>query len=251
MKVTISVIEVTDIFKPDGPTDSSVYCTVKHTPSNFLVRSEQFQIENNTLKLSHEHQTFSLPVETLTEPVVISLYNSKEEEIAYLILSLTDFSDGKETDKTFDFLPLEGYSDNCKIHLKIKIDVKTDSKEAAAPAQQQTTPQTQQQTTQQQNENAEEEGDELTEEKKALKTKEERNREKATKLGQNYEEIYEAAKEGAQARYQQILNECAAILVENENWVNGENQEEEQAQESKDGNGKRVDPALDSSDSDL
>ena len=213
MKVSLSVIEATDIFRPDSAPDTSVYCTVKHEPSGFLVRSERFVTDSNVVKLPPESQSFTFPIDTLTEPVTVTLYTGHEDCIAYRMLNLTDFSDGAESDKWFDLLPSEGYSENGRIHLRIRIDG-IPPPENAPPAAD--SPR------EQDSAGYEEEADEQGEERRPHKTKEERNREKAALLNQNYDRIFEAAKEAAQNKYQQLLAENAQLLLSNENWVNGE-----------------------------
>ncbi|KAK8894214.1 hypothetical protein M9Y10_022648 [Tritrichomonas musculus] len=245
MKVSVRIEEISSLFKNEIPKDTSVYVVVKHTPEDYSEQTENVTVTDEQIVFSDQNE-FNFTAESTTEPVVITVLNSNDEEIASYALGLTDFTDGESTEKVFDLMPADGYSENAKIKLQVLVQMlKTKDEEEAKKQPEKPTPKSPHAAQGIVIEEDDIEEEDSAEEIKAGRTKEERNRDKARLLNQNYDEIYAAARNVAEERYRLILEKNAQLLLENEEWINesGENgNEENNAQE----NLKKVD----SSDSD-
>lgn len=234
MKVSLRIEEITGLFKNEIPNDTSIYIVVKHDPENYIAQTEKVKVSSNTIEIEDNNE-FEFNVESSIEPVVINVLNSNDDELASYALGLTDFTDGVAAEKTFSLLPEEGYSENAKIKLRVLVE---SSKPKNEPSNTQNEPVQKEQGTVLRVEDVEDDDDideeeESLEEIKAGRTKEERNRDKARLLGQNYDEIYAAARDVAEERYRIVLEKNAQLLLENEEWINesgGNGQNEEKAQ---------------------
>lgn len=229
MKVSVRIEEITGLFKNEIPNDTSIYVVVKHDPENYIAQTEKVPVSNNTIEIEDNNE-FEFNVESSIEPVIINVLNSDDDELASYALGLTDFTDGVATEKVFALLPEEGYSDNAKIKLRVLVESSKPKNEPSQPAEK---PQGTVLRVEDVEDEEIDEEEESLEEIKAGRTKEERNRDKARLLNQNYDEIYSAARAVAEERYEIVLKNNAQLLLDNEKWINesgGNNQNENNAQ---------------------
>lgn len=236
MKVTIKVEEVSNILRDQPSTEYSIFCSIRHNPSNYSSQTKLFPVRDNVATFD-ENSEFTFPVDSAIEPVIVTVLNNKEEDIASLDLVLSDFSNGKATEKSFNLMPMEGYSDKGTIRMNILVNIT--QKDETVKAEPIASVQNDEKGKQGNNNQGKQDDEDFT----TVKTKEERNREKAELLEVSYDEIYEKALAAANERYGQILAENGDLLIQNEQWVN----ENCPSNES----GQNADPPLESSGSDV
>ena len=187
MKAKVTICETQGLAKPNCPEDNVFLCraTLRNTDQSFETETQPASADPNW-----DHVfTFTLPAASeIVDVTVCEKSGSDENTVGSFEVDLSKVEPNEPVDGWREIAGTNG----AKAHVKVQLAIE-DKPER-----------------------------ERTEFRDPVKTKEERNREKAALIGMNYEEVYARSREVAEKLYEQVINRSARVLIENETIVHGE-----------------------------
>lgn len=185
MKANVTICETESLGQPNE--GNTIICRAVLRNSDQTFETEP-QPANANLTWDHTF-TFTLPAasEIVDATILEKSTSGDEKTIGTFEVDLSAVEPNEPIDNWRDVAGTQ----NAKAHIKVTISVEEKAEK------------------------------ERTEFRDPVKTKEERNREKAALLGLNYEDVYARSREAAEKLYEQVISRSARVLIENEEVVQG------------------------------
>ena len=187
MKAKVTICETESLAQPNSPEGSTIICRAVLRNSDQTFETEPRPANSNP---AWDHlSTFTLPAasEIVDVTILEKSTSGDEKTIGTFEVDLSAVEPNEPVDNWRDVAGTQ----TGKAHVKVEISVEEKPER------------------------------ERTEFRDPVKTKEERNREKAALLGLNYEDVYARSREAAEKLYEQVINRSARVLIENEEVVQG------------------------------